>query len=203
MTQATKRLRRNVPTGNLITPRRQAFLRAYTRQDSPTYGNMAASCRATGMHPVSTSRWWKETRADPERAGYLRQLMDENGLTDDFLFGRNRDLVASHEGADVAAGLRLAYQVKGHIKPPAQIAQLFVALQVSGEDELRQIVSAHRALGDYGLADAERDAVEALRLVLREHPERAAEIRSALFAEREITPETNGVPHEQGQGTLP
>ena len=144
------------------------------------------------MSRVATSHWWQQTRADPERAGYLRQVMDENGLTDDFLFGRNRDLVASHEGADVAAGLRLAYQVKGHIKPPAQVAQLFVALSVSGEPELRQIVESHRALSGYTTEDAERDAVEALKLVLRERPERAGEIRSALFGEREIDPETNG-----------
>jgi len=144
---------------------------------------MTAACRETGMEIASTSRWLKATRADPERAGYLRQVMEDNGLSDDFLFSRNTDLIESHEGSDVAAGLRLAYQVKGHIKPPAQVAQLFVALSVSGEDELRRIVESHRALAGYSVADAEHDAVAALRLVLREQPERAGEIRSALFGE--------------------
>ena len=172
-----------------FSPKRQEFLRRYTDPGEPTYGNMSAACRACGLNVQSTHRWWHNTRNNPKKAGYLRRLMDENGLTDDFLAKRNLDLLRSGEGKDVAAALRIAHSVKGNISNAPQVQQLFVQLNVTGEDELRSIVAQHRALGDYSVEDAKRDCVDGLKTVLKQHPEWEAEIRLALFGEREIEPE--------------
>jgi hypothetical protein len=85
----------------------------------------------------------------------------------------------------ILKGLDLRGRVTGEIQPP-QISALFVTLGVNGEDELKRLVERDRALTGYHLDDAERDGVAALRLVLAEHPERAADIRRALFGEQEV-----------------
>lgn len=75
-------------------------------------------------------------------------------------------------------------QVSGELLP-TQVQQVYISLGVRDEGELRRILEDHRRLraasGDEALDDAERDAVEALRLVLAERPERADAIRAALF----------------------
>lgn len=69
------------------------------------------------------------------------------------------------------------------------LQKLLLATGLTSEMELRKLVERHQALGSYSLEDAERDGVEALRLVLRERPERGAEIRRRLFGEHEVNGE--------------
>lgn len=61
-----------------------------------------------------------------------------------------------------------------------QISALFVELGVRDASELRGALATVRTSEAAALDDVEREAVDALRLVIAEHPERASRIVSAL-----------------------
>ena len=85
---------------------------------------------------------------------------------------------------EARGNLELVGRATGELLPP-QLQQVYIGLGVADEGELRRILEDHRRLrsasGDEALDDAERDAVEALRLVISERPDRADAIRAALF----------------------
>jgi hypothetical protein len=164
----------------------RAFLRDYTDPNLPSFGNLAEAARRNGISESRARHWWAERRNRPDAQDYLRRVMDENGLSVDRLFRRLSDLIESHEGRDVGKGLELAMKARGLIRNAPQVVQLFASLGVRDENELRSAVEFRRSCEGMTLLDIERPAVDSLKLVLGEHPERAGEVRRALFGDRDV-----------------
>lgn len=65
---------------------------------------------------------------------------------------------------------------------PLTVQNVIVDIGASSLEEARRIIAESKRLAsEYTLADAERDAIDALRTVVQEHPERAESIRAAIF----------------------
>lgn len=79
---------------------------------------------------------------------------------------------------EARGNLELTGRATGELLPP-QLQQVYISLGISDETELRRIIEQHKALDTFSLDDAERDAVEALKLVFAERPER----KTAILAE--------------------
>jgi len=67
------------------------------------------------------------------------------------------------------------------------VSQLFVSLGVSGESDLRRAVELSRGAQDLSLEQCRDDALELLRLCLREHPEWRGGVLTALAGRVSIT----------------
>jgi hypothetical protein len=65
----------------------------------------------------------------------------------------------------------------------------FVAELGLTEAQVKRLAEDHKALDSYSWEDGERDAVDGLRLIIEEHPERAGPIRLALFGEVQVEEE--------------
>jgi len=72
---------------------------------------------------------------------------------------------------------------------PAQVQQVYLSLGVSDESELRRIIAERRAMDSLTLDDAERDAVETLKLVFEERPERREPVLAALSSQATVLAE--------------
>lgn len=80
---------------------------------------------------------------------------------------------------EARGNLELVGRASGELLPP-QVQQVYIGLGVADESELRRIVEQHKAAGALTLDDAERDAVEALKLVFEERPERRDPVLAEL-----------------------
>lgn len=169
-----------------LNPRWRAFLRDFYAPGTETCGNLAACARKNGINERVAQRWWAEHRADPEAKGYVRALMEQNGVTDDRVFQKLADLLESADGRDVARGVELALKSRQIIAAPQSVQQVFVALGVQSQQELERIVQRDRERANLTLDEVYPDLVSAARLWLQEHPDRAGELRSAIFGEQEV-----------------
>jgi hypothetical protein len=84
-------------------------------------------------------------------------------------------------------GLDLRGRVTGEIAPP-QVQNFVLSLGMT-EAQVRSMAESHKALESYSWEDGERDAVDGLRLIIEEHPERAGPIRLALFGDVQVEEE--------------
>jgi hypothetical protein len=78
--------------------------------------------------------------------------------------------------------VRLYFELLGYVGGQRDLVAAFLAgYGVQSMDQLKEIVAQHQGLEGYSLEDGERDALATLKLVLEQHPERAAAIRAELF----------------------
>ena len=114
-----------------LNPRQAQFLRIYSDPRSATFGNAFQSAMAVGYSEAYANEvmsMFCETKSDS-----FRQVLDRAGVTDDAMARRHNDLLHSHEGSDIAAALRLGYQVKRHL--PTAHSQVEVLLKAIGANQ--------------------------------------------------------------------
>jgi hypothetical protein len=85
-----------------------------------------------------------ETKSDS-----FRQVLDRAGVTDDAMARRHNELLHSHEGSDIAAALRLGYQVKGYM-PTAhgRVEAMLKEVGASQEEAKRSVELVKRTSKD-------------------------------------------------------
>lgn len=171
------------------TLRRRHFLRLLHDPGSETFGNIRDSATAAGLNVQTTYAWWAEARKEGDTKTLVARIMDENGLTFDRIYQRVGETLEGDDPGAAMTAARLALQSRGVINNDPKVQQFIVSIGAQDENDVRKAYEFRKSLDGLSLADGERDAVEALRLIMAEDPGAGARIRAALFGERQVEAE--------------
>lgn len=189
MTQPAKVSQKALDGDSLQGAKRRQFLRLLHDPGSETFGHIRNSAKAAGLNPSSMYRWWSAARRDGDLKRQIARIMDENGLTLDRVYQRVGDTLEGPEAGPAMTAAKLALQSRGVINNDPKIQQFIVSIGAQDENDVRKAYEFRKSLDGLSLADGERDAVEALRLIMAEDPSAQARVRAALFGERQVEAE--------------